>query len=91
MTIYYHILITKNDVLIINSRGHILHPYRDGNQGLRVKLNGRREYVHRLVAQYKLGANLKTDLVIHIDNNKLNNHPSNLKVIRGVMSDVNTY
>lgn len=41
-------------------------------------------YEHRVVAERKLGRKLRKDEVIHhIDENKLNNHPSNLLVTRG--------
>ena len=59
-------------------RGDVL---RGRGEGLGyVKINGRHE--HRIVAEKKIGRNLKSNEVVHhINGNKQDNHPDNLVVL----------
>lgn len=78
----YYILITKDDVLIINKYGKILKQTFMPSGFMSIELNDKKEYVHRLVAQQYLGAE-KIDKIIHINGNKDDNKPNNLQVIKG--------
>ena len=51
---------------------------------VRVTIDGERRYLHRHVAEQKLGRKLrKKEHVHHIDGDKSNNHPDNLEIIEG--------
>jgi len=52
------------------------------NGYLQIRLNGKRKYLHRIVAEQTIGRELKvTEQVHHIDHDKLNNSPDNLVVL----------
>lgn len=78
----YHILITKTNVLIINSYGHIFKPYINKYGWWRVRLNEKTYLIHYLVAYHYLNAE-EIDKVIHINGCRNDNRPCNLKVIKG--------
>lgn len=57
------------------------------NHGVRVKVNGRQTMQHRLVMEQILGRELSDDeIVLHLDGNKLNNHASNLVLVKKAKS-----
>jgi hypothetical protein len=56
--------------------------YSNGYCAQRATVDGRREYIHRLVAQKALKRKLKTEEEVHhFDRDKTNNSPSNLVVL----------
>lgn len=56
----------------------------------RVWINGRRHWVHRLVAAVFLG-DIRSCEVHHIDGNKENNHVDNLRIVNKTQHEVITY
>lgn len=64
--------------------GRILRPYLNRPGGyLKVKINDKQRYVHRLVAETFLIEYIEDDeKIIHIDNNKLNNNYRNLRIVK---------
>lgn len=73
--------IKKNDGRIFNYCEKILSPNinkKNGYHSILFGLNGKRFYIHRLVASHFIKDNGK-DIVNHIDGNKANNYASNLE------------
>ena len=55
---------------------------REVNGYLQVQLDGKWEWLHRIIAAEKMGADIFEGFEVHhIDGNKQNNHPDNLKVL----------
>lgn len=49
----------------------------------RVTINGKKRYIHRLVADNFFGCGVEDgDRVVHTDKNNQNNRPKNLKIIK---------
>ena len=61
----------------------ILSPHFNRPGGYkRVTIDGKKRYIHRLVADNFFGCGVKnSDKVIHIDGNFCNNSPKNLRII----------
>ena len=55
---------------------------REVNRYLQVQLDGKWEWLHRIIAAEKMGADIFEGFEVHhIDGDKQNNHPDNLKVL----------
>lgn len=68
----------------LKKRGRIKRPVitLSGGGYYEIKGNSEDYFIHRLVAEFKLGRLLTSaDVVHHIDGDKLNNHPDNLEVL----------
>lgn len=71
--------ITKKGEIVNNKTNRILKPQLNGKGYLRVTICGKRQFVHRLVAQKYISNPYNLPQVNHIDGNKLNNNVENLE------------
>lgn len=71
--------ITREGQVINKTNGHILTPQLNGKGYLRVKIDGKLQFVHRLVAQKYIPNPNNYEQVNHKDGNKLNNNVDNLE------------
>ena len=63
-------------------KGRYLTPYKSGPGYLMVSMGRKRQtYLHHLVADAFLGPRLQSLYIDHIDRNRLNSHPSNLRYV----------
>lgn len=59
-----------------------IHPMREKNGYIQIKMEGKWRWFHRVIAEEKMGSDIyEGHEVHHIDGDKQNNHPSNLKVL----------
>lgn len=58
---------------------HILKAHENSNGYLRISINGKRYFIHRLVAEMFIENKYDKPCVNHIDNNPLNNNIDNLE------------
>ena len=71
--------ITREGQVINKTNGHVLTPQPNGKGYLRVKIDGKLQFVHRLVAQKYIPNPNNYEQVNHKDGNKLNNNVDNLE------------
>ncbi len=71
--------ITREGQVINKTNGHILKPQPNGKGYLRVKIDGKLRFVHRLVAKKYIPNPENKEQVNHKDGNKLNNCVDNLE------------
>ena len=71
--------ITREGQVINKTNNHILKPQPNGKGYLRVKIDGKLQFVHRLVAQKYIPNPNNYEQVNHIDGNKTNNNVDNLE------------
>lgn len=71
--------ITRDGQVINKTNGHVLKPQPNGKGYLRVHIDGKLRFVHRLVAEKYIPNPNNYEQVNHIDGNKLNNSADNLE------------
>lgn len=71
--------ITKDGRVINKTNNHVLTPQPNGKGYLRVKIDGKLQFVHRLVAQKYIPNPNNYEQVNHIDGDKTNNSVDNLE------------
>lgn len=71
--------IAKEGQVINKTNGHVLKPQPNGKGYLRVKIEGKLRFVHRLVAEKYIPNPNNYEQVNHKDGNKINNCVDNLE------------
>lgn len=77
--------ITKEGQIINKTNGHVLKPQPNGKGYLRVKIEGKLRFVHRLVAEKYIPNPNNYEQVNHKDGNKTNNSIDNLEWVSNSM------
>ena len=78
--------ITRNGEIINKTNNHMLTPQPNGKGYLRVKIDGKLQFVHRLVATKYIPNPNNYEQVNHKDGNKLNNCVDNLEWVSNQMN-----